>query len=437
MLVPVSHLLRWRDERLLYRPFDGALERLDPGEREDASGNAAPLSVQAERVALAPPAAFEPECLTLVCRGGCRLSCRYCYAAPAQAAEGQARAVAWPAAPAVSAAARLVARAAARAGRPLVVGLHGHGEPLADRRQVETAVTICREVAAESRVGLILACTTSGVLDPGDAEWLAATFDQVTVSYDGLGGLHDRQRPLAGGGASSRVVERTLEILSGVPMRPGGLAVRATITRASAPHQAAIAAFLLDHFAVSRLLLEPVYAVPGRGSPAAHDLRPDSLAMARGFIEARREARRRGVEPVLAGCRVDEPHGRHCAILQRNLLLTPEGRASACFLDPGNDPDLSPGVTYGAYDPASDRFVLDPRRLEHLLDQATRPDPGCLDCFNLLHCAQRCPERCPVAAREGPGSGPATACDLARRVGLVTLVEAAGLEPGLAELERL
>jgi sulfatase maturation enzyme AslB (radical SAM superfamily) len=337
----------------------------------------------------------------------------------------------------VAAAARLVARSAARAGRPLVVGLHGHGEPLADRRRIEEMASLCRFVAADAGLELVLACTTSGVLEPGDAEWLAATFDQVTVSHDGPGRLHDRQRPLAGGGGSSHLVEQTLEILSTAPRRPAGLAVRVTVTRASAPHQAAIVAFLLDHFAVDRLLLEPVYPAPGRARSAVDELRPDPIVMARGLLEARREAARRSVEVVLAGCRVDELHGRHCAILQRNLLLTPEGHATACFLDPGNDPGLSDRLSYGAYDAAADRLVLDHDRLAQLLDQAFRPSADCLGCFNLLHCAQGCPTVCPLGAPPAPPAELAGACELARRVGLATLLEAAGLEPVPDELESL
>jgi sulfatase maturation enzyme AslB (radical SAM superfamily) len=295
-------------------------------------------------------------------------------------------------------------------------------------------VQVFRSVAADHQLPLRLACTTNGVLDAGTTEWLAATFDSVTVSLDGLPEIHDRQRPLAAGGGSSSRVERTLTRLLQASPRPEEIAIRATITDRNVGQQVEMVRHFLYHFPVDRLLFQPLY---GRRNQRHYTSAPDAEQFIRHFIRARRLARSAGIDLVLAGSRVGEQHGRFCPILQHNLTLTPGGHASACFLALDDSSASDQPFFYGSYDPASDRFLIDEARFRQLLSQLTRPRAHCLDCFNLRHCAQGCPYTCPLAAPAGGRShgnrpdafeGTTSDCHTLRAVAFASLLEAAGIE---------
>ncbi|HOU90424.1 MAG TPA: radical SAM protein, partial [Polyangiaceae bacterium] len=107
-----------------------------------------------------PPraAAPAPVTLTLETGPGCPLACGYCYARTRPARAGEL------ADAAVAAAARLVAEHARREHRPMLLGLHGAGEPLRELERLERVSATVRGQAARVGVSLQLAATTSGVV---------------------------------------------------------------------------------------------------------------------------------------------------------------------------------------------------------------------------------------------------------------------------------
>src|ERR1035441_1465843 len=87
---------------------------------------------------------WEPECLTVHLSNRCNLACRYCYAAiERRQNSGQTLT-----APAIHAAARLVARHCQRKAKPFQFVVHGGGEPTIEWAVLQQAVVISREAAA-------------------------------------------------------------------------------------------------------------------------------------------------------------------------------------------------------------------------------------------------------------------------------------------------
>lgn len=398
--LPVAYELQWQGQHLVYRPEAGQLELWPPGR----------IPVWTDERLPWPEVDIRPRALTLALHRQCNLGCRYCYAGPRPTAESRLS----PAL--VRQAARLVAENCRDLGLPLELGFHGDNEPLLHPQQVEEQIAVVREVAAEIGVELRLSLTTNGFIPAQTAQWAAATFDRLTLSHDGP--LQDQQRPGLDGAPSSPVLARTWAILGTAPRR-ADLLIRATITRLNQARQVEMVEYFLDHGVVDRLLFHPVYPSPHwRHDPG---LGVDPEIFVRHFLRARRRAGELGLELVYGGSRPGEDHGRHCPLLQGRLLLTPEGRASACFLVLGTD------------SPWARRRLYVPGEADALGKRLSRIAHQCRSCFNLRHCEQGCPQHCPLE------SAPATPfdCRIPFWLGLAQILEQAGFELEDADLDQL
>lgn len=102
------------------------------------------------------------------------------------------------------------------------------------------------EVAQQTGLSLQEVVLSNGVaLTPKMLDWFETTQARLMISLDGLGAVHDHQRPLKGGGASFAQVVHTLENL--VEPRQIDLHLSVTVTGASAPHLADLVSWILAH----------------------------------------------------------------------------------------------------------------------------------------------------------------------------------------------
>lgn len=398
--IPVAYELQWHGQSLVYRPGAGQLELWPPGR----------IPVWADERLPWPEVDIRPRALTLALHRQCHLGCQYCFAGP----RSPGGAVLSPAL--VRRAARLVAENCRSFGLPLELGFHGDNEPLLHPPRVEEQIAVVREVAVEIGVELRLSVTTSGFIPVETAHWAAATFDRLTLSHDGP--FQDQQRPTLAGGPSGPVLTRTWAILGTAPRR-GDLLIRATITRLNQARQVEMVEYFLDHGVVDRLLFHPVYPSPHWRHDPGLGVDPESFV--RHFLRARRRARELGVELAYGGSRLGEAHGRHCPLLQGRLLLTPEGRASACFL------------VLAADSPWARQRLYVPGEADALGQRLSRIAHQCRSCFNLRHCEQGCPQHCPLElAPETPFD-----CRIPFWLGFAQILEQAGFELEDADLEQL
>ncbi len=114
------------------------------------------------------------------------------------------------------------------------------GEPLLNRGVLQAATQFAEEIAGHRGVQVAFGVTTNGtLLTPADADFFARHRFKVTISLDGLGPTHDRQRYFRGGhGSFERIVDNLkvlmpardrIQIVARVTVTPANLALCETL----------------------------------------------------------------------------------------------------------------------------------------------------------------------------------------------------------------
>lgn len=339
---------------------------------------------------------FEAECLTVYVGNQCNLACSYCHAIPTNGDGLRERTRPRTVSEAlVYAAAHVVARNAAKKAKPLVLVLHGGGEPTFHWDLLERLRARVGGIAHQHGTVAWTYIATNGILSRERALWLADHFTLIGLSCDGPPDIQDTNRPLAKGGSTSGIVERTAELFATAGAR---FHVRATITPATVRRQREIAEYCFDRLRARAVRFEPVYG--GRHMPGARFQASDAEEFVECFLQARAVATTRGCELTVSGVRVDEIHGPYCNPLRGALQVTPDGTASACFLTTGDGETEDAVMTIGRIDGATGRFVVDRERVAALRRGAALVPPRCEACVNVYHCVRQCPDACVVAADE-------------------------------------
>lgn len=126
-----------------------------------------------------------------------------------------------------------------RAGESVNLAFLG-GEPLVGRPLLRECTELAFEMGARRSIRTGFSITTNGTLvQPSDGEFFERYGFAVTISIDGVGETHDKQRPLRGGqGSYARILERVRPLLASqrrmqvsarVTVTPGNLRLRETL----------------------------------------------------------------------------------------------------------------------------------------------------------------------------------------------------------------
>ncbi len=319
---------------------------------------------------------FKPACLALYLSNRCNLGCGYCFSAQWQHLTRPA-----PRAPAttlalgrIEDAARYTASCCSESGRPFFLSIQGGGEPSLHGDLLRRIVTLTQEITTAAGVEWLSRISTNGVMSARRARWLSDAIHHIGLSCDGPPDIHDRQRPLPGGAASSQVVRRSAAHFS---RHARNYSIRATITDDTAARQTEIVTYLADELGCRDLHFEPLY-FPDRSRLKA----PHPLRFIDGFFAARERAQAMGCTLKLSGVRMNEIHGPYCNRYREVLMLMPDGRTSDCFAQArtfwGSGLDASPATG----EPAA--------ATHHRLPIP----PTCRECINCLHCTRDCPDAC-------------------------------------------
>ena len=203
--------------------------------------------------------------LSLAVAERCNLGCTYCYAEGGSFG-GTPRDMPWEVAEA--SVRRLFAEASP--GERVNLAFLG-GEPLVNRSLIRRATEFAAGLAGERKIPIGFSITTNGTLVTAeDGDFFERHGFAVTVSLDGIGEIHDRQRPTKGGrGSYDRVIanvrpllaqQRRMQVSARVTVTPANLGLRNT----------------LDHFiglGFHSVGFSPMLSAPtGRGEMQAPDL---------------------------------------------------------------------------------------------------------------------------------------------------------------------
>ncbi|MCW3100738.1 MAG: radical protein [Chthonomonadaceae bacterium] len=176
-----------------------------------------------DRPVMSPPL----RSLSLAIAQKCNLGCTYCYA---QQGEFGGAAKAMSAETALQAVDLLLA--SAEPGERVNLAFLG-GEPLANRQGVREATEYASRSAAAKGVDIRFSLTTNGtLLTPEDGDLFERYGFAVTISLDGIGETHDRQRPFKNGAPSyARIISRVEPLLA--QQRRMQVSARVTVTPAN------------------------------------------------------------------------------------------------------------------------------------------------------------------------------------------------------------
>jgi uncharacterized protein len=203
--------------------------------------------------------------LSLAVAERCNLGCTYCYAEGGSFG-GPPREMPWEVAEA--SVQRLFAQASP--GERVNLAFLG-GEPMVNRSLIRRATAFAAGIAGERKIPIGFSITTNGTLvTPEDGDFFERYGFAVTVSLDGVGEIHDRQRPTKGGrGSYDRAIanvrpllaqQRRMQVSARVTVTPANLGLRTT----------------LDHFiglGFQSVGFSPMLSAPtGRGEMQAPDL---------------------------------------------------------------------------------------------------------------------------------------------------------------------
>lgn len=181
-----------------------------------------------------PPRAMAVRSLSLAVAQKCNLGCSYCYAQ-----EGSFGAEPQNMERAVALASLELLFREAKAGEAVNIAFLG-GEPLVNRALIRSSTELARERGRAAGVPVNFSITTNGTL-LGDDD--GAFFEEhgfaVTISLDGVGAIHDQQRPFRDGrGTYARIIEnarpllamqRRMQVSARVTVTPDNLALPETL----------------------------------------------------------------------------------------------------------------------------------------------------------------------------------------------------------------
>src|ERR1022692_2753150 len=180
-------------------------EATEPDSTESVGDVLAALGLDSPTAINDVPIADPPlRALSLAVAQKCNLGCSYCYAQEGSFG-GTSKQMSM--ATALSAVDRLFADA--ESGQGTNLSFLG-GEPLYAREVIRAATEKAARLGAARSIQTGFSITTNGTLiNSEDADFFERYGFAVTISLDGIGATHDRQRPFKGGaGTFSKIVER-------------------------------------------------------------------------------------------------------------------------------------------------------------------------------------------------------------------------------------
>lgn len=269
------------------------------------------------------------------------------------------------------------------------------GEPFISPEIVDIVAHRVRYRSAQHGLIPYLDASTNGVFNESRCEFIGDYFGGVVLSFDGPAEFHDRHRPAFQGRPSFDVVSRTAKRLGEMPL---DLCLRVCITDDSVGQMEDITEWMVSAYKPAVVNFESL--TPGALAQQAGLKVPDPYQFAIHCVGAYRAAERLGVRAVYSAGEVERARLSFCPVSTDAVIVSPDGRASACYLLPddwqarGLDMDIGEFRVDGSV--AIDQAAVDRAR------SLPFHKPRCESCFCQWTCAGGCHvnQTFPAAAAE-------------------------------------
>ncbi|MEZ5397866.1 MAG: radical SAM protein [Bryobacterales bacterium] len=257
------------------------------------------------------------------------------------------------------------------------------GEPFVSPEIIDIVVHRARYVSAQRGLIPYFDASTNGVFSESRCGFIGDYFGGVVLSFDGPAKFHNKNRPGFRDRPTFELVEQTARRLSEMPL---DLCIRVCITQDSVKHMEEITKWLSESYKPSVINFESL--TPGELPTKAGLQVPDPYDFAIHCVGAYQVGNRLGVKVVYSAAEFEHARLSFCPVGTDALIVTPDGRASACYLLPedwqGRGLDLDVGLVK-----ADGNVTID-------FDALTRArrlpinKPRCERCFCQWSCAGGC-----------------------------------------------
>ena len=257
------------------------------------------------------------------------------------------------------------------------------GEPMVARDVIEVVVQRARLVAAERDMAPYFEISTNGQYSTGDAVFLGRYFNKIVLSFDGFRELQNRHRPLMADKSSFENVSETARVISNSNAE---LCVRCCVSQENILQIEEFTRWLCENFRLSAINFEILTVSPP--SVASGLLPPGPIDFALHFEKSREIASEFGVDVVYASDINGEPVISSCPVGKDTAIVSPDGRISNCYLQPGKWQKAGLDLDFGLFTGTGDVKIAQ-GNLE-IIRKMVENKPRCKNCFCKWSCAGGC-----------------------------------------------
>ena len=337
------------------------------------------------------PEKYAPTQVTLFPTNQCNMRCRYCYAS---AGERKAMVMDWHYA--TSAVERVIENLKAKAGKQLMLGFHGGGEPLYPWQFIRKIVAYAEGRCAREGLTLAAFSATNGILSVKQLEWIVQHFVNLNISFDGLPRVQDYHRPLANGKGSFEFVDRTLRFLDEHHFRYG---IRSTISSYNVDLMEESLDFIGQNYRVKAVHFEPLFYC-GRCKTDS-GLSPDLERFSRNFQSCQKKSASYQIALTYSGCKIENLTSSFCGVSCDNFSVTPDGYVTTCYEVTSREEPKSDTFFIGTIGQEG-TLDIDEQKRRFLHSLTVDHLAYCQDCFAKWHCGGECAAKLEDQGYTGP-----------------------------------
>ncbi len=322
--------------------------------------------------------AFQPTVCVLFLTNECNLRCIYCYAHG-----GDNRAEKLPRDMARAAIDKVCQNASNQGLEHYMLSFHGGGEPIIAWQLLQDCVVHARQTELPVNINL----TSNGVWTDRQRNWVLDNIDEISLSFDGLPEVQNRQRPRLTGSVSHPAVMATVRELD---RRKESYGIRVTITDESIGQLPDIVAYLCQETGAHALQVEPAFN-HGRAREDRQALLQNER-FAEMFMAGYDIARKAQRHIYYSGARPWLLTNRFCEAFNKALIVGPDGFITSCYEVCSRDHELAGDFIFGSMDHGG-TLALNSQTRQNFLTRITERKQLCQECFCYFHCAGDCPSK--------------------------------------------
>ena len=324
---------------------------------------------------------YLPTSLVLCPTTGCNMRCIYCYANGGDLNRNMPKNMAELAID------KIISNAKSVEHKEIFITFHGGGEPTLNWQLLKHAVFYSIQRCKEENIEPHFSLTSNGVAIDSRLKFLLDRLESINISMDGNRQTQNTQRPLANGGKSYELVDKTLRYLSSknIPVN-----LRMTVTEASLESMVANGLFLIEKYKPNILQIEPV---SNCGRCTSTEVKtPDPYVFSDNFLELLRHASSSQITCMYSGADLNYKE-TFCGSVNGIFCVTPDGLITSCLevVEPSHkNADL---FIFGRINLETQQIIINQEKLNKLKKLRTESYNKCLKCFCKYTCAGDCPNK--------------------------------------------